>query len=103
MLKPYMTAEEIDAFLADPQGDEGIKGLLLLDVQPQGYQPQSIDWVIVLRDEQPDGTVREAKFTIRALAVGLRERINEDAPGLWRERFGEDPPANMTVNFPPRA
>jgi hypothetical protein len=40
MGKPTMTTEEVDSFLADPNADEDMKRLVLLNVQQQGYQPK---------------------------------------------------------------
>jgi hypothetical protein len=42
--KPAMTTDEIDAFLADPDADPDVKRLLLLDVQPQGYDEAQSDY-----------------------------------------------------------
>jgi hypothetical protein len=102
MGKPSMTTDEIDYFLADPRADEDVKALVLLDVQPQGYRPEGRDWKVVLRAEGPDGTLRELEITVQATSVGLRDRINDIAPGAWREKFAEDPPANLFANYEPR-
>jgi hypothetical protein len=40
MNKSAITTEELDAYFADPNADEDIKRMLLLDVQQQGYQPK---------------------------------------------------------------
>jgi hypothetical protein len=36
--KPTIATEEIDAILADPEFDSGLKEQLLQDVVPQGYE-----------------------------------------------------------------
>lgn len=60
------------------------------------------DWNVHLISEQPGGTIREVEFEVRASHAEVRKRIDELAPGVWREKFGEDPPSNMSVNHEPK-